>query len=122
MTDTKLEAPLIQTAIPKRRYQLGAFSGVVLGEIESGDGIEYHYLLAMVEDGAAQPQFYVSAERNRGAAAKRGIFRMRVMAPWGTEVLGDSDRWRDLDAFLTDAFSIVMAQLALTDETPVRVM
>ena len=46
-----MEAPKIQTAIPQRRYQLGEYSGVVLGEIESSDGVKYRYILALVREG-----------------------------------------------------------------------
>jgi hypothetical protein len=114
--------PRIQTAIPKKRYQIGPFVGVVLGDIDSSDGIEYRYVLAMVEEGVGKPGLFICAERNRGEAAKRGRYRMRVVAPWGAEVLGDSDRWGDLDNFVADSFSIAMAKLALTDETPVPLM
>lgn len=111
--------PRIKTAIPKKRYQIGPFVGIVLGDIESGDGIDYRYVLAMVEEGASAPGLFICAERNRGEDTKRGKYRMRVVAPWGAEVLGVSDRWGNLDHFVADSFSIAMAKLALTDETPV---
>jgi hypothetical protein len=113
-----VEEPQIKTAIPRQRYQVGPFTGVVLGEIETSDPTEYRYILAMVEDGQTKPGLFVTAERNRQAG--QGAYRMRVLAPWGTEVLGASDRWKDIDAFIADAFSIAMAKLALTDEMPVR--
>ena len=84
-----MDAPRIRTAIPKRRYQLGSFTCVVLGEIESNDNIDYRYILAMVEQGSQQPSFYVTAERNTGG--KGGTFRLRIVAPWGEELIGSSD-------------------------------
>lgn len=115
-----MEEPKIKTAIPKQRYQIGPFSAIVLGDIESGDEHDYQYILAMVEEGRDQPGFYVTAERVGGEAAARGRFRMRVLAPWGTETLGNSDRWQGVDGFIGDALSITMAKLALTDESVIR--
>jgi len=117
-----MEEPKINTAIPKRRYQVGPFSAVVLGDIDSGDEHDYQYILAMVEEGKDQPGFYVSAERATGEDAKRGRYRMRILAPWGTEVLGCSDRWAGVDNFVGDALSITMAKLAITDESVIRLM
>lgn len=117
-----MEEPKINTAIPKRRYQVGPFSAVVLGDIDSGDEHDYQYILAMVEEGKDQPGFYVLAERATGEDAKRGRYRMRILAPWGTEVLGCSDRWAGVDNFVGDALSITMAKLAITDESVIRLM
>jgi hypothetical protein len=33
--------PRILTALPRRRYQFGDYGATLLGEIESGDGIDY---------------------------------------------------------------------------------
>ena len=40
----------IQTAIPKRRYRIGEFTAVVLGEVESEDRADYRYIMAVVDD------------------------------------------------------------------------
>ena len=117
-----VEEPKINTAIPSRRYQIGPYTAVVLGDIDSGDGREYQYILAMVEEGSDQPGFYVTAERASGEQARRGRYLMRVLAPWGTEILGYSDRWRAVDDFVGDALSITMAKLAITDESVIRLM
>lgn len=115
-----MERPKINTAIPKQRYQIGPFAAIVLGDIDSGDEHDYQYILAMVEEGQDQPSFYVTAERVSGEAATRGRYRMRTLAPWGAETLGNSDRWKRVDGFIGDALSITMAKLALTDESVIR--
>ena len=117
-----MQQPKINTAIPKQRYQVGPFTAIVLGDIDSGDEYHYHLILAMVEEGKQQPGFYVTAERVSGEEAARGRFRMRVLAPWGAEVLGYSDRWSGVDSFVGDALSITMAKLAITDESVIRLM
>ena len=117
-----MEEPGITTAIPKRRYQIGPFNAVVLGEIESSDQREYRYILALVEEGRDKPGFYVTAERAEGDAARRGRYQMRVIAPWGSEVMGATDRWSDVDAFVGDALSIAVAKLAISDESVIRLM
>ena len=117
-----MEEPKIKTAIPKQRYQIGPFTAIVLGDVDSSDGVDYQYILAMVEEGRDRPGFYVTAEQVRGDDAVRGRYRMRILASWGSEVLGQSDRWRTLDGFIDDAFSIAVAKLALTDESVIRLM
>ena len=76
----------------------------------------------MVEEGKDKPGFYVTAERAQGDEARRGRFRMRIIAPWGSEVLGNSDRWSGVDNFVGDALSITMAKLAISDEAVIRLM
>ena len=121
-----MEEPQIKTAIPKQRYQIGPFTAIVLGEVDSSDGVDYQYILAMVEEGQDRPGFYVTAEQvpvqEMGEDAARGRYQMRILAPWGSEVLGQSDRWRTLDGFIDDAFSIAVAKLSLTDESVIRLM
>ena len=117
-----MEAPRIKTAIPKRRYQVGTFSAIVLGEVESADAASYRYVLAMVEEGKSAPSLYVTAERSSPNEASNGAYRLRLMGLTGTEVLGHSDRWQDLDSFLSDAFTIAVSRLGLTDEQVVRLM
>ena len=117
-----MEKPKINTAIPKQRYQVGPFTAIVLGDIDSGDEHDYRFILAMVEDGKEQPGFYVTAERASGDEARRGRYRMRVLAPWGAEVMGCSDRWQSVDDFVGDALSLTMAKLAITDESVIRLM
>ena len=117
-----MEEPKITTAIPKQRYQIGPFSAVVLGEIVSSDDRDYQFILAMVEEGKDKPGFYVCAERTRGEAAQRGRYQMRAIAPWGSEVLGVSDRWQGVDAFVADALSFSVAKLSISDENVIRLM
>ncbi len=74
-----MERPKIQVAIPQRRYQLGSYQAVVLGEIESGDERRYQYILALVRQDETQPGFYVTAEKNPRAHAHEGAYRLRVV-------------------------------------------
>ena len=62
------DRPVIRTAIPKRRYQIGPYSASLLGEIESGDARAYRYILAFVASGKREPE--VSHLRRAGAAAR----------------------------------------------------
>jgi hypothetical protein len=100
-----MSKPGIVTAIPRRRYRLGEFSLVVLGEIESNDDRDYRYIMA---------------ESNRAAA--RSGYDMRLVMRDGEDVIGSSADWRDLDAFTDEAIRIVSQVLNLGDEEPYRVM
>lgn len=110
--------PQIGTAIPKRRYQVGDFTAVVLGDVESRDGEEYRFVMAMVPDGQRQPIFYVSAARNR--SGNEGSHRLRAASANMTRDLGASDDWSNLDAFCEEALNVVRQALGLMDEHPHR--
>jgi hypothetical protein len=117
---TLMQAPKIQTAIPQRRYQLGGYSGVVLGEIESGDDVKYRYILALVREGEAKPGFYVTAEKNPRRRAHEGSHRLRVITQGLDEEIESSDRWEDLDAFCEAALELAGKVLGLSNEEPVQ--
>ncbi len=109
-----MTTPLIKTAIPKRRYQLGEFTAIVLGEIDSGDGIEYRHILALIKEGAPKPFFYVSCDR--AADMPYGQFRLRAHSAAFSEDLGITPACRDLDAFTAAAVELVRRALTLGDE------
>jgi len=110
--------PVIKTAIPKRRYQFGEFDLVVLSEIESGDGIPYHFLMGIIPEGAEAPELFISAEKCPRAQKEEGAYQMCVIAEQARKTLEKSDIWEDLDAFVNDALTLVSELLNLTDEEP----
>lgn len=116
-----MNAPRIQTAIPQRRYQFGEYQGVVLGDIESGDGVKYRYILALVREGEPRPSFYVTAEKNPRSRAHEGSHRLRVITHGLDEEIGSSDDWDELDAFCAEAFAAAARVLGLADEQPVAI-
>ncbi|AHE97050.1 hypothetical protein [Thioalkalivibrio paradoxus] len=114
-----MKRPAIRTAIPQRRYRIGDFTAVVLGEIESEDGIAYRYVFAMVQDGASEPGFYVLSVNSPGAANDCAL---RVLAPDLERELDVSGRWRDLDAFCEQAIALAQQVLRLEDEQAHRLL
>jgi hypothetical protein len=112
--------PGIATAIPKRRYRLGEFTLVVLGDIESRDGVDYRYIMAVIRGQDPEPGIYITAER--GGRAGPGEFSMRFIMQDGSEVIGSATQWGDLDAFVEEATGIVSRVLNLGDETSYRLM
>jgi hypothetical protein len=115
-----MSKPGIVTAIPRRRYRLGEFSLVVLGEIESNDDRDYRYIMAVVQGDDPQPGIYLTAERNREAG--HGGYDMRLVMRDGEDVIGSSADWDELDAFTDEAIRIVSQILNLGDEEPYRMM
>jgi hypothetical protein len=114
--------PKIKTAIPKRRYQFGEFSLVILGDIESDDEISYHYLMGIIPQGANTPELFISAEKSSAAQRQQGRYQMRVIAEQASKIVEQSDRWKDLDSFIDDALALVSELLTLTDEEPRQVL
>lgn len=113
-----MNIPRINTAIPKRRYQLGDFAITVLGEVESGDGNDYRYLFAMVQDGKSEPCLYVAALQVPGSEE----LTLRLIAPNMERDLNTSAAWRDLDHFCEQGISVAQQILGLKDEHPHRLM
>lgn len=117
-----MKAPNIKTAIPKRRYVIGEFSTVLLGDIESNDPNRYRYVFAAVRSGEQQPLMYVICEQAPRAQRDQGSHKLRVLTGNADTELGVSDRWRDEEAFAEEALDIVRKTLVLTDETVARVL
>lgn len=113
-----MHKPGIVTAIPRRRYTYGEFSVIVLGEVESSDGVNYRYIAAVVQGQDPEPGLYVTAEQGDGSQAAH--FDMRVIMRDGAQTIGSSDEWGDLDAFAEEALRVISRILSLGDETPYR--
>jgi len=116
------DRPVIKTAIPKRRYQIGEFGATLLGEIESQSGEGYKYILAFVQSRQVQPCFYVCAEPTPPAEASAGKFRLRVINEVMSEVVDRADRWGDLDHFAEQALKLGVKALGLTSDRIVRLL
>lgn len=114
--------PVIKTAIPKRRYQIGDFAASLLGEIESGDERSYRYILAFVQMGHRDPAFYVCSELTPPVQAADGRYRLRVVNEVMSEVVDTADQWGDLDAFAEQALKLGSQALGLQREQPVRLL
>jgi hypothetical protein len=114
-----MSKPKIRTAVPQRRYQLGAFTVVLLGEIDSADATEYRYIAAVVREGDPEPGLYVAAEHDAGERrSDESYYDMRVIMREGSQVVGRFDRWADLDTFAAAAFRVITTILDLGDEQP----
>lgn len=116
------DRPIIKTAIPKRRYQIGDFGVSLLGEIESGDLRRYRYILAFVQTGQDQPSFYVCAEQQPPASAAQGSYALRVINEAMSEVVETSDAWGDIDAFAEQGLKLGAQVLGLQQEQVLRLL
>lgn len=114
--------PLIRTAIPKRRYQVGDYSASLLGDIESGDERSFRYILAFVQMGHRDPAFYVCCEASPPRDSANGRYRLRVINEVMSEVVDTADRWGDLDAFAEQALKLGAHALGLRQDQPVRLL
>ncbi|MCG6862390.1 MAG: hypothetical protein LJE70_14105 [Chromatiaceae bacterium] len=114
--------PVIKTAIPKRRYQIGAFDVALLGEIESGDARSYRYILAFVQTGQAQPSFYVCVEQDAFVGTGRKTYGLRVINEVMSEVVDTGSQWGDLDRFAEQGIKLGLQALGLQQERIVRLM
>ncbi len=112
----------VSRAIPIRRYQLGEFKVVLLGDIQSTDDISYTFILAFILEGRAEPLLYITCERNQGDGQREGSHRIRAIAPHDAQVFGSNDRWQDLEAFAEDGLLLARNLLDVGDEELRRLM
>jgi hypothetical protein len=112
----------LNRAIPIRRYQLGEFKVVLLGEIESADDTLYQFVLAFVPEGNTEPLLYITCEQNQAEEQSEGTHRIRVVAPHDAQIFGSSDRWQDIEAFAEDGLLMARKLLDVMDEKPKRLM
>jgi len=117
-----VQFPKIRTAIPVRRYQLGAYTVSVLGDIESGDGTDYLLITAFVAVGDARPSLFVCAERNRPQGADEGAVRLRVINSAMSEVLGYDDAFGEVESFARESLKLGRSVLGLDQAEPVRLL
>jgi hypothetical protein len=116
------DRPKIKTALPKRRYQIGDHSATVLGEVESGDGRDYHYILALVPMGEQEPVLYVTSEQAAPERRSQGGYELRVISASLTDVLDTADRWSDLEAFSEQALDLAQQVLGLRNQQIFKLM
>lgn len=116
------DRPMIKTAIPKRRYQIGDFGVSLLGEIESGDAHSYRFILAFVRDGQSQPSFYVCAEQGSSTGAEQEAFGLRVINEVMSELMETSTKWGDLDSFAEQGLKLGVQALGLQREQILRLL
>ena len=116
------DRPVIKTAIPKGRYQIGDFSASLLGEIETDDSRRYRYILAFIPMGKSEPSFYVCAEHTPPAETAEGKYRLRVVNEVMSEVMDTSDQWGDLDRFTEQGIALAAQALGLQREQVIKLM
>lgn len=117
-----MKRPHIQTAIPKRRYEIDTFSVVVLGDIESDDPVNYKYIMAFVDMGEAEPMMYITSEENPPGQRQHGRYRVRVLLGREERDMGSDDFPGDLHQFTEYALQLGSRLLQLMDEEPVRLL
>ena len=112
-----MNKPAFTTAIPLRRFRFGEFTLTVLGEIESSNSIRYTYIMAVIQGENPEPGIYLTAEQRDDAT-----YEMRLIMHDGEEVIGQSEQWGDLNAFVEEAVKVVSQILSLSDEVPYQLM
>lgn len=117
-----MKPPKIQTAIPRRRYEVDTFSVVVLGEIESSDPVNYKYIMALVEMGESEPLMYITAEENPPNEREHGRYRARVLLGDDEREMGSDDFLGDLEQFTDYGLQLASRLLQLGEEEPIRLM
>jgi hypothetical protein len=112
-------APTFDTAVPKRRYKLGEFQAVVLGDVQSKDDIEYLWVFALVREGEGEPLMYITLERIRDAMDP---LQMHIRLQEQSKVYPAGEDMRNIENFTEMAIDAVVRLFELEDEEPFRLM
>lgn len=103
-------APVIKSARPHARFQLGAYEAVLLGDIEPSGVIEYLHILVVFDENRV-PCFFVAAEVNSMAATfGGGSHFLGVFDGEGHSNLGDSNDWADPEKFAAEGLRLARAK------------
>jgi hypothetical protein len=114
------DRPTIDTAIPKRRYQIGDYAATLLGDIQSRDGRRFLHILAFVPMGQREPTLYICAEQPTADVC--GQYQLRVINEVMNEHIDTSERWGDMETFAEEAVKLGSRLLGLQQEEIVRLM
>ena len=114
--------PKINRAIPKQRYQAEDYAISVLGEIESPDPQSYHLIMAFVPDGKTEPVLYICSEKVPPNKRHDGSHQLRVINHAMSEVMDQSDSWKDVDSFAAEALKMGCQLLKVEPEKAVKLM
>jgi len=112
-------APKFATAVPQRRYKIGEFQAVVLGEVDSQDGAEYIWVFALVREGEKEPLMYITLERVRD---KELPYQMNIRLEAQSKTYPAGEDMRDLDDFTAMSIDAVVQLFKLQDEEPYRLL
>lgn len=115
-----MTTPQIKRAIPLRRYQLGGFLAHILSEIESDDPVQYHYIMALQQEGDEHPSLYVACIQTPPNQADKGRYRLRVMTEHESRDMNPADQWGELETFALGSMGIAAKLYQLGDEEPKR--
>ncbi len=111
--------PTFATAVPKRRYKLGEFQAVVLGDVESKDDIEYVWVFALVREGESEPLMYITLERIKDAM---DTLQMHIRLQEQSRVYPAGEEMRDIENFTEMSIDAVVRLFELKDEEPFRLL
>ena len=109
--------PKIQTAIPLRRYKYGEYTATLLGEINSSDGTNYRFLMALVKDGGTDPEVYITHEETAAGSADR--YQTRVLTADNEHIINQQAEALNQTAFSDFALNGIQQMFGLSDEQAV---
>lgn len=112
-----MSLPLVQTAIPRRRFSISDIEFTVLAEIATRDDRNYLYLLAAVPMGEPKPLLFLSCE-----PLPEGGFGMFAYTEFESKPVGAKDEWGDVDVFASDALMVADKLLKLDGQEAVRLL
>lgn len=109
--------PMIKNGRPLRRYKFGAYSALLMDEVESAQTVQYHFVFFVFQGDEKLPCLAVASEWS-DEESKQTPF-LGVFPGEGHLNLGASKKWLDFKVFAEAALETALAKLGLPKSTPV---
>ena len=108
-------APIIKSAKPRQRFQVGRHTVVLLGDIEPAGAIEYLYIMVVYGE-ERQPCYFVASEVNAMAAHFGGGSHFLGLFDGDSHAnCGSSDDWADEAKFTAEALRIIREKFGIQE-------
>ncbi|MDW3095337.1 MAG: hypothetical protein R8G33_06680 [Gammaproteobacteria bacterium] len=111
--------PVIQSAIPKKRYQFGEFTVTLLTDINSNDKASYQFIVAVLREGSIKPEVYITCEVFTLNDAES--YRVRVLSEKDEHIISEDKQWRNEQKFCDYALQGIQQMFELSDENPILI-
>ena len=111
--------PVIQSAIPKRRYQFGEFAVTLLADINSSDTTPYQFIVAVLREGSNKPEVYITCEAI--TSNDEDSYRVRVLSEQDEHIISEDKQWHNEQKFCDYALQGIRQMFDLSDENPILI-
>jgi hypothetical protein len=107
--------PAIKSAKPRKKFELGAYSAVLLGDIESLGSVKYKFIMVLY-DQTQKPCYFIASEVNDMAQSiGGGSHFLGVFDGNGHANCGSSNDWADESNFTAKTHELIRVKFQIPE-------